>query len=338
MDRTHPPADSTGSPPGRFVIGIVHYDAYRDLDGCLASVARQIARPDGVLVVDCDGDPGRQPALRAAHPRSCFEVVPNRGYSAGANRVLEWARVAHPSVEFVLLLNADVELDPAFCDRLVRAMAGDPSTALATGKLVRPGGERLDSAGIEIQANRRMRDRGSEQQDRGQFDRSEYVFGATGAAMLIRRAALTDLAIEDEVFDEDFFLYHEDTDLSWRANLLGWKVLYEPSATAVHARGWRKRDRFEIPVEVRRHSFKNHYLQLVKNEPTIDLVRGLPLILGWEVLRLGFALIRDRDVLPAYRDAWRAIGPALHKRRILQRRIRESRRRTGRTPSRLLVP
>lgn len=306
----------------RFCMGIIHYRAYDDLERALSAIENQHARPDAVFIVDADADPSSLEAVRSAHPEFQFEAIPNQGYGAGANRILRWADQEQSKSEFVLLLNPDVELDPEFSGRLLRSMAADDRVAIGAGKLLRPGGKQLDSAGIEMGANRRMRDRGSEQFDRGQFDRREYVFGATGAAMMLRRAALPELAIEGELFDEDFFMYHEDTDLSWRANLLGWKVLYEPTATAIHARGWRKADRFDIAVEIRRHSFKNHYLQLVKNEPAIGLVYHLPMILAWEALRLGFAILRDRAMLPAYLGAWRGLGRALHKRRILQRRIR----------------
>ena len=185
---------------------------------------------------------------------------------------------------------------------------------------MRPDRLTLDSAGIVLPAHRRPRDRGSEQHDRGQYDRGEYVFGASGAAMMLRSAALADLALEGEVFDEDFFLYHEDTDLSWRAHVLGWRVYYEPLARAVHARGWKKDQRFRVPPAVRRHSFKNYYLQLIKNESAAGFLLRLPVLLAWEVLRLGHAAIRDPQILPAYADAWGLAGRAFHKRRILRAR------------------
>ncbi len=305
----------------QFSVGVIHYKAYSDLERCLAAIKVQQAQPAAVYVVDADADPEMFERVRGAHPEVDFDAIPNRGYGAGANRILKWVGDHQGGSEFVLLLNPDVELDPNFCERLLRSMEAESNVALGSGKLLRPGGKYLDSAGIRVRANRRMRDRGSEQLDEGQFDQREYVFGATGAAMMLRRSALPELAIEGELFDEDFFLYLEDTDLSWRANLLGWRVLYEPTATAIHTRGWRKRDRSRIPVEIRRHSFKNHYLQLVKNETATGLLLRLPVILGWEVLRLGFAVLRDRAILPAYRDAWRGLGPALHKRRILQSRV-----------------
>jgi GT2 family glycosyltransferase len=140
--------------------------------------------------------------------------------------------------------------------------------------------------------------------------------------MLLRRAALEDLAVSGEVVDEDFFAYQDDTDLCWRANRLGWRVLYEPRATGVHGRRWRRERRMQIEPWVRRHSFKNHYLQIIKNERGADLVRNLPWLVAWEVLRLGFALLRDREILAAYREAWRGVPRALAKRRAIEARRR----------------
>jgi GT2 family glycosyltransferase len=304
-----------------YVAGVVHHDDYEQLAGCLASLRAQSHRPEAVLVVDTAADPERLEALRAAHPCVRFERVENRGYGAGANRILDEAR-RHPEAAYALILNPDVTLEARFAEALIDAMQARPRVALASGKLLRRDGRTLDSAGIRLPRHRRPRDRGSEQEDRGQFDRTEPVFGVSGAAMMIRLAALPDLAIDGEVFDEDFFAYQDDTDLSWRANLLGWQVLYHPDARASHTRGWQRERRMAIEPSVRRHSFKNHYLQIAKNERLADLLRNLPMLLLWEVLRLGFALTRDRAVLPGYADALRGLPGALRKRRLLQARAR----------------
>ena len=58
----------------------------------------------------------------------------------------------------------------------------------------------------------------------------EPVFGACGAAVLYRRRMLDEIGF----LDEDFFLYDEDTDLNFRAQLAGWKCIYVPTAVAYH--------------------------------------------------------------------------------------------------------
>jgi GT2 family glycosyltransferase len=242
-----------------YAVGIVHYHAYDDLERCLRCLESQSVRPSCIVVIDNDSEPPELQEARSRRPGVVFEPRANRGFGPAANAVLERVSTLQSPIEFCLILNPDVELEPDFAENLLDQAASDEEVAIVCGKLLRPDTGRIDSAGIKLPRNRRPRDRGSEQPDRGQFDRREFVFGASGAAIAIRLAALPDLAIEGEVFDEDFFMYHEDTDLSWRANLLGWKVLYVPSARGRHRRHWRRNERFEMPAHVRQHSFKNHY-------------------------------------------------------------------------------
>ncbi len=318
-----------------YCVGVINHHSYRDLECCLDSLANQTAPPTRIFVLDADADPESLAAIRRGHGNVYFEAIPNIGYAAAANRAIALAERENVEADFFLLLNPDVILDRDFSERLVGAAQDRPAVALATGKLLRRDRETLDSAGIDLPPNRRPRDRGSEQLDCGQFEAGEYLFGASGAALLLRRSAALELALDGEIFDEDFFAYHEDTDLCWRSHLLGWRVYYEPSARAVHARGWQRDGRFAIPIAVRRHSFKNHYLELIKNESVLDLIRNLPRLLVWELLRPGFALVRDPRILPAYWGALRLAPRAFRKRRLLA----EMQRRPGaRTPLRIPTP
>jgi GT2 family glycosyltransferase len=305
-----------------YTAGVVNYRNYDDLVRCLECLCAQTWAPVQVTVVDADSDEVHLSALEAEFPSVAFERVLNQGYAGGANRLLEFSARVRPNAEFSLILNPDTFLEPDFCEALLTSLQGRPDVALATGKLFRSDWSRLDSAGIRLPLNRRPRDRGSRQMDRGQFDRGEYVFGASGAAMMIRLAALADLEIEGEIFDEDFFVYHEDTDLAWRAHNLGWRVYFEPAARAIHRRGWQKESRLSIPREIRIHSFKNHLLQIVKNESVFRFVLLLPVFLAWETVRFGFAVLMDRSILPAYAQACRLMGRAFHKRRILRAKMK----------------
>lgn len=306
--------------------GIVNHGSYADLEACLASIALQTWPPERVVVWDTGVDAAAFLKIASSHP--AVECLPgtNVGYAGGANRVVA-ELTGH--ADFVLVLNPDIALDPDFAERLLRAVAPFGNTVIATGKLLREGRERIDSAGIVYPRNRRPRDRGSEEFDVGQYDRAEIVEGASGAAMLLRVGGLSDLAIDGEVFDESFFAYHEDTDLCWRARRLGFEIRYEPSAVAVHQRGWQKDRRFAVPVPIRRHSFKNHYLQLIKNEQPGGFLLNLPWLIVWEGLRLAFVLSRDRALLQAYGEAWNLLPEAWRKRRLIRERCdeRDSRRR-----------
>ena len=137
---------------------------------------------------------------------------------------------------------------------------------------------------------------------------------------LIDQLALDDLQVDGEVFDEDFFVYHEDTDLAWRARLFDWRSLYVPGARATHRRRWKSDSRHEIDPSVVRHSFKNQYLAMIKNERPIPFLKDLPVILAREILRLGSVLLREPGLLLGYFDALKLAPRALAKRRVIQRR------------------
>ena len=91
-------------------------------------------------------------------------------------------------------------------------------------------------------------DRGGEERDSGQYDRAQWVFGATGAAAMFRRSFVEAVSVNGQFFDEEFFSYREDADLAWRGQLMGWKCLYEPSAVAWHVRRVTPERRESLPA------------------------------------------------------------------------------------------
>lgn len=308
--------------------GIVNHGSYDDLERCLDALRRQTLPAHRIAVYDTGVDPARFESILRTYSEVRGSSGSNLGYAGGANRVVEALRAPVEAggepIAFVLVMNPDVVLDSDFAEVLAAATSEQARVAIATGKLLRPGRQRIDSAGIAFPRHRRPRDRGSEELDRGQYDCAERVEGASGAAMWLRVDLLETLSIEGELFDETFFAYHEDTDLCWRARRLGFEVLYEPRAVAVHVRGWQRDARSTIPAAIRRHSFKNHYLQLVKNEAWGDGLRNLPWLLGWEVLRLGFVVLRDRALLRGYVEAFCALPTAWRRRQLIAARARDN--------------
>ena len=306
-------------------VAIVNYKTYDDVRHCMASVKRQSHPPTSVVLVDADSDDAQLESLLSEFPGLICESRPNEGFASGANRALARLHAESSAIEFMLLMNPDVELAPDFCERMLDGMVRHPSAGLASGKLVRPGEVTIDSTGITLPRNRRPRDRGSEELDVGQFEHDEHVFAASGAVLMLRTSALADLEIDGEIFDEDFFMYHEDTDLAWRASKLGWQSRYIHKACAIHTRRWRPHQRFEIEPRIRQHSFKNHYLQIIKNDELRYFLRDLPIIFAWEVVRLGYAILKDRALLQSYAEVVRLAPRAFRKRRIIRARMKHLR-------------
>jgi Predicted glycosyltransferases len=88
----------------------------------------------------------------------------------------------------------------------------------------------VNNAGGIVLVNGYGADRGFQEPDTGQFDRPAEVFNACGNGMAMRTAAGRSVGW----FDDDFFLYYEDTDLSWRLRADGWSIRYQPSAVLRH--------------------------------------------------------------------------------------------------------
>ena len=139
---------------------------------------------------------------------------------------------------------------------------------------------------------------------------------------LYRREALEDAAVDGDVFDEDLATWGSDADLAWRLRVLGWRCVYEPTAVAHHIRTYSPSTRAQMPKWDRMMQFRNRYLMIAKNDPLPRLLRDLPRILAYEVLALGFALLRERHLAARLPRGRRLLPRMLRKRTELQRRRR----------------
>ena len=76
---------------------------------------------------------------------------------------------------------------------------------------------------------------------------------------------IDDISLDGEFFDPDFFVYREDADVAWRAQLMGWQCLYAPYARGYHVRKVLPGNRRALPPEINMHSVKNRFLMRIKN-------------------------------------------------------------------------
>jgi GT2 family glycosyltransferase len=182
----------------------------------------------------------------------------------------------------------------------------------------------IDSTGIYFTPNMRHLDRGAEEVDHGQYDRLQYVFGASGAAAFFRRSFIDDVSVEDQFFDEEFFAFREDGDLAWRAQVLGWKCLYVPTAVAWHVRRVTPERRKDLPLIINWHSAKNRFLMRGKNASGWLCWRLFFPVFWRDMMTCGYAALRDRRLLSAVTYWWRERESVRRKRRIIQSRRRVS--------------
>jgi GT2 family glycosyltransferase len=194
----------------------------------------------------------------------------------------------------------------------------------------------IDSAGLVLTRQRRLKARGEGEVDAGQFDAEVEVFGLDGAAVVLRRAALDDIVVDGEWLDENFVSHKEDHDLSWRVRLAGWECWYVPEAVAYHARTTRglgstaylqaigefHRQQAEKSDAVRRHAMKNQWLLLLKNEDAYNFIRDAPFIIARELTVLGHSLVFSPRSLKAIPMTIRILPETMRKRRAAKRRQR----------------
>ncbi|MBP7146984.1 MAG: glycosyltransferase family 2 protein [Acidobacteria bacterium] len=280
--------------------------------GALDSALAQGWSPIEVIVCDNASDDDT-PAAVAARFRdrvrlACLER--NFGYAGGYNRALALA-----SGDFVLALNPDVRLAPDFLECAMPAF-DDPRVGIVAGRLVRPGGE-VDSSGQFLGRSRRTLDRGFGQPHDPARDRAGAVLSACGAAALYRRAMIDDVSDGAELFDEDYFAYHEDLELGWRAWRAGWRAVHVPGAVAEHLRGGGRRRPLlrDKPPAVVAHIVKNRWLAMLRHDRAGAVVADLPWIAARD-LALALLVLAPRPA--AVRELWRArgaFGRAREKRR-----------------------
>ncbi|MBV9301473.1 MAG: glycosyltransferase family 2 protein [Acidobacteriaceae bacterium] len=251
---------------GLVTVSVVTYNSERYIAQCLESVFRQDYPRLEVIVVDNASADKTRSILREFEGRA--RVIYNRqnvGFTAGQNQAIRESKG-----EWVLVLNPDVRLMPDWVSMIV-AIA-DPGIGSVCGKLRRmsrdceiPETPVIDSTGLYFTPALRHFDRGSGELDDGRYDKFEYVFGASGAAALYRREMIEDVSVRGEFFDSDFFAYREDADVAWRAQLLGWKCLYNPLAVAYHVRTVLPTNRRSVDPVLNMHSVKNRWLMRIKN-------------------------------------------------------------------------
>jgi GT2 family glycosyltransferase len=238
--------------------------------------------------------------------------------------------VALRSVEgdAVLFMQPDCFLTPGFVERASRRLREDGVGSVAP-KLVRTLGpgldqrlDAMDTAGMSLDRRRKNGLVGHGRPALA-YDRPAEAFGADGAVALYRREVLDAVAVDGQVIDEELEAWGSDADLAWRARLLGWRCAYEPEAVGYHVRTYSPSTRGRMPAWDRRVQFRNRYLMMIKNDPLESLLRDLPGILFYELLALGFALVREPHLLGGYLDVARLAPSMRRKRAILQRRRRE---------------
>ncbi|MCI0417570.1 glycosyltransferase [bacterium] len=310
---------------------VVNWNGFVYLEECLQSLMNQTYAPFEVLVVDNGSTDGSTEILKRFPG---IEVIPNdlnRGFGPANNQALLRARG-----ELIAFVNNDAVLEKTWLASIVVPFK-NPGTGMCAGKTMSYfQRDIIDNTGHLLYWDGVNRGRGRMQKDEGQFDSIQTALLPSGCACVFRAETLREIGY----FDEDFYLYGDDTEIGLRARLAGWECPFVSSAVAYH-RYSGSTDQYD-PMKfyfVERNRFwvalKYFPAELLILNPVFSAVRWLfhlLALLSHKGVSGEFARRRSRWQLlglwwKAQVSAWKGLPRFLRKRRELSRKFHWSRRR-----------
>ena len=242
---------------------VLNWNGADDTLNCVESLQQQTLRPEIIIVDNNSSDDSVE--RFEDHIKSQKKDAPiliknsqNLGFAGGINTGLVYAK--EHNFEYIGVLNPDAIADKKWCRALVDELSAHLDCGIATGIMQRRDGKTLDTTGDFYTTWGLPGPRNRDEPVKNAPSKPGEVFGATGGGAIYRAAIFDDI----DMFDEDFFMYYEDVDLSFRAQLAGWKVRFTPEAIAYHKVGASSK---KVPGLAVYNTFKNLPLVFIKNVP-----------------------------------------------------------------------
>lgn len=283
----------------RVSVVIPNWNGEQELPACLDALLAQTLKPE-IIVVENGSTDGSKELLYGHYPD--VTVIPltfNSGFAGGVNAGLRHA--ADAGHDFTALLNNDAVADKNWLKNLGETMHSNARVGIVTSKMISDTGEYLDSSGELYTIWGLPYPRGRREANTAKYDDRREVFGASGGASLYRQKMLAEIGF----FDEDFFAYYEDVDISFRAQLAGWKVLYEPAAQVRHHIGATSG---RVRGFTTYHTMKNLPWLAIKNVPKGLLHKTLMRLSLVYFLFLGRAIARGQGWIAIKGIGWMCKG------------------------------
>lgn len=297
--------------PVKTSIIIVNYNSGEHILACLQSLVTVIDDGDEIIVVDNASADDSSNLIEKVFPDVkvlCSET--NLGFGGGSNLGVRYARG-----KYLAFLNPDTVVEAGWLEYLVQALEANPNAGLATSKiLLMDDPNRINTCGNNVHITGLTLCRGMGQ-PADTYHKLEEVGAISGAAFAVRRELFDWLG----GFDENFFLYMEDTDLSLRARLAGFTCIFVPESIVYHHYALR------FGLNKTFYQERNRYYILLKHFHWRTLVAALPALLLVEVVAWGFSLLREPYRLHNKLNAYFSILsnlPDLFKRREAVQRLR----------------
>lgn len=274
----------------RVAIVILNWNCAEDTIKCADSLLTQTMVPD-VLIVDNDSSDNSVEMIEEyihTQNHSSIRLIKNdinSGFTGGIN---VGVRVAlDEGYDYIGTLNPDATADTQWVKTLTEELIQHTDTGITTGILARTDKKTLDTTGDFYTTWGIPGPRGRDSLLVDAPSEAEYIFGATGGGFI----ASSNLFHTIGLLDEKLFMYFEDVDLSFRAQLAGYKVRYNPAAIAYHKLSASTN---KVPGLAVRQTFKNLPIVFMKDVPLGLMPTVLPRFMIAYILIFGNAIVHGR--------------------------------------------
>lgn len=287
---------------------IITYNSEKTIGACLDSVFSQDRSDYEVLVVDNASSDQTAAIIENGYPQArLIKNTNNFGPAKARNQAMALA-----SGEFILCLDHDTVLTRNCLTQTLKTAQLDEDIGAIGPKVLSEDKPAIYSKGIYVSFLWRFYDLGSGRADSPEADCAKEVFGVSAACAIYRRQALESVKELGQYFDEDFFYFFEDVDLSWRMQRKKWRILYDPQALVFH-KGGRSRNNDKTS---RYLCLRNRYLVLIKNASAASLLKFPLVFLAYDLWRIIFMLFTNpKYLLRALSDTIRLFPKMLSKRK-----------------------
>ncbi|MDD5415830.1 MAG: glycosyltransferase family 2 protein [Candidatus Daviesbacteria bacterium] len=247
----------------RASVVIPNWNGKNLLEDCLQSLENQSLKDFEIILVDNGSEDESIKYAQDNFPQvKIIKLERNFGFARAINEGVK-ASVA----EYVVFLNNDTEVDKEWLKNLIYCARGYPEVISVNSKLLNFYDRKIiDGVGILINEIGQARSVGWQEKDLGQFDKEQYIFGATGGASLFRRADF----IKVGGFDENYFMYSEEVDFAFRAQFQGYKSIFCSKAVVYHKHKASARGK---PQHIEYWQFRNMTQTIIKDFPTSVLFK-----------------------------------------------------------------
>jgi len=277
------------------------------LEECLGSLERQTFRDFEIIVVDNGSTDGSKEFIRDRFPDvKIIEMKENTGFASACN-----AGIRESKGDLIVLLNNDANADEKWLEKMVSVFEKHPEIGFCASRILfKDDSGIIDSAGDEFSTWGFGYKRGHGEEDDARFNEETSVFSACAGAGVYRKEMFERIGY----FDEDFFAYYEDIDLSWRAWATQYRCLYVPEAVVYHkekATSGKDNDRYLYLVQ------RNQELVLAKSVPAEVLLVCLPAHFLFVIASFLWYFMRGKAgiFIRAKNDALKMIPKMLKKRK-----------------------